>query len=145
MHEIIEKALKESRFKPVESDHQATGLHCHIHIEPVDMEGFVFCMRDHGFFLELITAIDLIEENEIEGLYVFNHYQGPARIAARIKTARDNPVLPSIGSIYPGAVWHERETAEFFGITFEGSMDTRHLLLPEDFAFHPLRKNFKAI
>jgi NADH-quinone oxidoreductase subunit C len=47
--------------------------------------------------------------------------------------------------VYPGADWHERETWEMFGITFEGHPAIRHLYLPNDFEGHPLRKDFPLL
>ncbi len=46
---------------------------------------------------------------------------------------------------YRGAAWHERETHEMFGITFEGNPDLRHLYLPSEFEGHPLRKEFPLL
>ena len=55
-------------------------------------------------------------------------------------TAGDS--LPTLTSVYPGVDWHERETAEMFGLTFVGHPDPGHLLLPNDFPGHPLLKSF---
>ncbi len=43
---------------------------------------------------------------------------------------------------YPGALWHEREVHEMFGISFTGNPDMRNLYLPGDFEGYPLRKDF---
>jgi len=43
---------------------------------------------------------------------------------------------------YPGAGWHERETAEMFGLTFNGNKDLRGIYLPAEFEGHPLRKDY---
>ncbi len=50
--------------------------------------------------------------------------------------------VDSVFRIWPTADWHERETAEMFGITFKGHPDPRKLLLPENWTVHPLRKDF---
>jgi NADH:ubiquinone oxidoreductase subunit C len=54
--------------------------------------------------------------------------------------------VTSLAHVWAGARWHERETAEMFGITFasvEGEvLDLDGLLLPEGFGAHPLRKDF---
>lgn len=47
--------------------------------------------------------------------------------------------VPSVADLFGSAAWHERETAEMFGIGFAGSEDNRPLLLPGD-AQPPLRK-----
>lgn len=50
--------------------------------------------------------------------------------------------LPSAVEVYAGAAWHERETYEMFGVTFTDHPHLVHLLLPENFEGHPLRKDF---
>jgi NADH-quinone oxidoreductase subunit C len=52
------------------------------------------------------------------------------------------PRIDSLSALVAGAGWHEREAAEMFGLDFVGAIDTRPLLLPDDFAGHPLRKDF---
>jgi len=46
---------------------------------------------------------------------------------------------------FAGAAWHERETWEMFGITFDGNPDLRHLYLPTEFEGHPLRKDYPLL
>ncbi|MER6353202.1 NADH-quinone oxidoreductase subunit C [Streptomyces sp. NPDC001634] len=64
------------------------------------------------------------------------------RLLVRTTVPHDAPALPSAVEIYAGAAWHERETHEMFGVTFEGHPALDHLLLPEGFEGHPLRKDF---
>ena len=53
--------------------------------------------------------------------------------------------IDSVTSIWPTADWHERETAEMFGITFKNHPDPRKLLLPDNWKVHPLRKDFPLL
>ncbi|MFC8140297.1 NADH-quinone oxidoreductase subunit C [Streptomyces paradoxus] len=64
------------------------------------------------------------------------------RLLLRTTVPQEAPALPSAVGVYAGAAWHERETHEMFGITFEGHPALDHLLLPENFEGHPLRKDF---
>ncbi|MFD0504992.1 NADH-quinone oxidoreductase subunit C [Streptomyces chiangmaiensis] len=64
------------------------------------------------------------------------------RLLLRTTVPHDAPVLPSAVDVYAGAAWHERETHEMFGVTFEGHPALDHLLLPDGFEGHPLRKDF---
>ncbi len=48
-------------------------------------------------------------------------------------------------SVYPGADWHERETWEMFGISFDGHPALRHIYLPFEFEGHPLRKDYPLL
>ena len=57
----------------------------------------------------------------------------------------DEPTVASIVPVYRGAEWHERETWEMYGFTFDGHPGLRHLYLPGEFEGHPLRKDFPLL
>lgn len=57
----------------------------------------------------------------------------------------DTLTVPSIVSVYAGANWHERETAEMYGISFAGHPDLRKLYLPTEFEGYPLRKDYPLL
>lgn len=56
--------------------------------------------------------------------------------------SKDDAWLDSLVPVYAGAAWHERETAEMFGIDFHGHPNLVKLYLPDAFEGHPLRKSF---
>jgi NADH-quinone oxidoreductase subunit C len=71
----------------------------------------------------------------------------PRRLLLRTRVPESDLRLASVTGIWPGAAWHERETHEMFGVTFDGFDDgsglpLRPLLLPEGFEGTPLRKSF---
>ena len=55
---------------------------------------------------------------------------------------RDNPVVPSVTSLWRAAYFPERETYDLLGIVFEGHPNLRRLLLWEGFEGHPLRRDY---
>lgn len=72
---------------------------------------------------------------------------GVRRLLLRTRVPDDDLRLPSLTGVWAGAAWHERETFEMFGVTFEGFDDgsgdfLRPLLLPDGFEGTPLRKSF---
>jgi NADH-quinone oxidoreductase subunit C len=54
----------------------------------------------------------------------------------------ENPSIPTVADIFPAANWHERETYDMFGITFEGHPDHRRILMWDSYPYFPLRKEF---
>nr|WP_107904175.1 NADH-quinone oxidoreductase subunit C [Streptomyces chartreusis] len=64
------------------------------------------------------------------------------RLLVRTTVPHEAPTLPSAVGVYAGAGWHERETHEMFGVDFADHPALDHLLLPENFEGHPLRKDF---
>ncbi|HEX2174353.1 MAG TPA: NADH-quinone oxidoreductase subunit C [Nocardioidaceae bacterium] len=83
--------------------------------------------------------------------------RGVRHLLLRTSLPRESPTLASARGVFAGAGWHERETAEMFGIAFTDSsavggsdspesaptvLQMRHLLLPDEFEGHPLRKDF---
>jgi len=140
---LIESALQKTDVSLEMLEYAQTGIHARAKISSDQLKQVARALYSAGFFLETVTAVDNLKTETMQGLWFFDHYQESSRLEIIIEAGRNNPVFPSIGTIYPGAVWHERESAEFFGITYEGSKDSRGLLLPLDVNFHPLRKDFK--
>lgn len=56
--------------------------------------------------------------------------------------SREDPRVPSITFLWPGAEWAEREAYDMFGIDFEGNRDLRRIYMPPDYMAFPLRKDF---
>ena len=55
----------------------------------------------------------------------------------------DNPEVPSLMPLWPGADFQEREVYDLMGIVFTGHPDLRRILLADDFRGHPLRKDWE--
>lgn len=129
----------------IPTDYAVCGYHLNVIIAPKFLEATVSELNKLGYFIESITGVDWIKDNEIEVVYDFNVYDiESSRAVVRTRTDRQAPCIPTITSIYAGANWHERETHDFFGIDFTGHPHLIPLLLPEDSDFHPLLKDFKA-
>ena len=128
----------------LERDYTQCGYHLDVQVAPDQLLEAVAIIDQNNYFIESITGVDWIDDGEIEVVYDFSRYDFDlCRVVIRTRTPRDNGSVPSITDIYTGANWHERETAEFFGITFTGHPHLINLLLPEEADYHPLRKDFK--
>ncbi len=64
------------------------------------------------------------------------------RLGVKTRVAVDDPHLPSVVELFPGANFHEREVYDFFGVVFDGHPDLRRILMPEDYEGHPQRRDF---
>jgi len=148
--EAVEEAVREKEMGPrrngvITRDYRVHGYHLDAQVDPDQLVEAVRIIDSLDFFIESITGVDWIKENQLEIIYDFSRYDFDlCRVVIRTRIARENPVVPTITSIYAGANWHERETHDFFGIKFDGHPHLIPLLLPEDADFHPLLKDFKA-
>ena len=94
--------------------------------------------------LSCVTGIDNgVEANTLEIAY--NLYSIPFHhsLMLKIVVPRVNAEVDTVSDIWRTANWHERETAEMFGIKFIGHPDPRRLLLPADWEGNPLRKDYQ--
>jgi NADH-quinone oxidoreductase subunit C len=129
----------------LERDYAVHGYHLDAQVAPDQLLEAVTILDEAEFFIESITGVDWIKEDQLEVIYDFSRYDFEVcRVVIRTRLARKEPEVPTITGIYAGANWHERETHEFFGIKFIGHPHLVPLLLPEDADFHPLLKDFKA-
>jgi len=67
------------------------------------------------------------------------------RVLLKADVPDDDPRIGTWVRTYSGAAWHERETHEMFGISFDGNADLRNIYLPTEFEGHPLRKEFPLL
>ncbi len=109
--------------------------------------GFLKDDPDLSFdFLSFVGGIDQLPNKPrfevVYQLYSMTHNHR-FRVSAHVPEGEDGKgSIRSVVDLWPTADWHERETAEMFGIVFEHHPDPRKLLLPEHWTVHPLRKDF---
>jgi NADH-quinone oxidoreductase subunit C len=92
-------------------------------------------------FFDWLSAYD----DASAGLAVVLHVWSTSHrrsVLLRTRVARTGASLPTVSGVWPGALWHERETFEMFGIDFAGHPELVPLLLPDGFEGNPLRKDF---
>lgn len=106
------------------------------------LEAVGWLKNEMGFtHLSTISGVDLGPTFEL--LYHFaNNF---TCLSIRTQIPRDNPLLPSICQLIPGAVLYERELQDMFGITVQNIPDGRPLVLPDGWPAgnYPLRKDWK--
>jgi NADH-quinone oxidoreductase subunit C len=96
-------------------------------------------VADGHTYLDLLTAVDRGEELEVVAHLVNPGTLGRVMIATRMPAG--DPHVATLTALLPAASWHERETAEMFGIAFDGHPDPRPLLLRTTLGRPPLRSS----
>lgn len=92
-------------------------------------------------YLTCLCVVDYEEHLQV----VYHLYSTSMKHMMVLKTnvSPDDPVVPTVTSVWLGADWYEREGHDLFGVTFEGHPNLAPLLLYEGFEGYPGRKNFE--
>jgi NADH-quinone oxidoreductase subunit C len=101
---------------------------------------------DPEFGFDMLIDLTAVDRYRTEGRFevVYHVYSLKNRRYLRLKVTadEDHPEVPSVTGVWASANWHERETYDMFGIRFAGHPDLRRMYMPEEFEYHPLRKDF---
>ena len=108
-------------------------------------------LRDHPELrfnmLTDMTAVDYLPRDPRFEV-VYQLYSVPNKVRLRLKIrlhqehTEETPEADSVSGIWPIANWLEREIWDMYGIRFKGHPDLKRILLYEEFAGHPLRKDY---
>jgi NADH-quinone oxidoreductase subunit C len=141
--ELAETAPK----KPVK--HEAKGPVFHVpgaHVPADRLLEIGRVLRDearfHFDYLSFVTAIDRPDQQQFEVVYHLYSMGLRHEVLLKVRVPRATPRVSSVVGLWQGADWHEREAYDLFGITFERHPDLRRLMMTEDWAGHPLRKDY---
>lgn len=139
-----EKSELEQRFPGVVDPDQRKGYEGFIVNRENLLEVATYLRDEMGYdFLSSVTGVDYLPEGKMEVVYhVFKSTGGPA-LVFKVQAPRDNPIVPSLVPLYPGANFQEREAWDLYGICFEGHPDLRRILMWEGFDGFPLRKDWR--
>lgn len=91
-----------------------------------------------------ITAVDWFRHRRMRFEVAANlvSQQHRRRLRVLMPLPADDPTVPSVTSVWPGAAYAERETYDMYGIIFDGNEDLTRILMPDDWEGHPLRKDY---
>ena len=141
---------------PVGSDRPSRGQAV-IHPSPSQWFEVAAAARADGFDQLIdLTAVDYLtygaDRSLPEGVQperfevvvgLISHERGE-RLRMRVQVPADDPSVPTLFDLWPGAENLEREAYDMFGIAFEGHPDLTRILMPEDWSGHPLRKDYDS-
>ena len=102
---------------------------------------------EHGFdMLVDITCVDYLNyrgaHDRFGLVYLLANTQTNERLTVRAFVNEPDLQVASLVPLWEGANWLEREVYDMFGITFADHPDHRRILMPEQFAAYPLRKDY---
>ena len=102
---------------------------------------------EHGFdMLVDLTAVDYLyypdAVDRFGVVYALLNVTTGERLYVKTMLNEPELELPSVFSLWMGADWMEREVFDMYGIRFEGHPDLRRILMPDEFAAYPLRKDY---
>lgn len=144
-HEKIVNILKEkyeSEILSVETPYQFLTINLRQE-KIIEIIRFLYQHPELKFeFLTTLCGIHYPEQHQIGVMYQLHSLTNNYRIRLKIYLPEENPVTPTLTSLFAAANWMERETYDFFGVKFTGHPDLRRLLNVEDMIIHPLRKEY---
>lgn len=81
---------------------------------------------------------------EFDLIYILYSFSRNDRVRVKARIA-DGYKPESAVPVHLTANWLEREAFDMFGIEFAGHPDLRRILLPDEWAGHPLRKDYSIV
>ena len=90
--------------------------------------------------LSSITAVDW--RDHYESVYHLTSWTRNVMVQINAWIPHEDPRIDSVTPLWSGADAHEREAYDLMGIVYDGHPKLERILLPKDFQFHPLRKDF---
>ena len=121
-----------------------------VYLTPDQLIPALTTLRDRsGFQLLEVGGVDYLGyprrdpgKPRFEVHYVLLNPETHERVILKVGVSDPDPAIPSAVPLWLGADWMEREVFDMYGIRFEGHPDLRRILMPEEFAAYPLRKDY---
>jgi len=96
--------------------------------------------------LAFLQAVDLIEENKFQLIYMLYNYDCKINIGIRVFIDRVEAEMTSIHNLWPHAWQYQRELKEMFGIDFPGSPKVDESFVLEGWdEIPPMRRDFNTL
>ncbi|HYS71718.1 MAG TPA: NADH-quinone oxidoreductase subunit C [Thermoplasmata archaeon] len=90
--------------------------------------------------ISCITAVDW--RDHYESVYHVTSWKRNCMVQINAWIPHDDPHIDSVVPLWNGANVHEREAYDLMGIVYDGHPNLTRILLPKDFEYFPLRKDF---
>lgn len=93
-------------------------------------------------YLTTLCGIHYPDLKQIAVMYQFRNLVKNLQIRFKIYLPEENPVTPTLTTVFSAANWMERETYDFFGVIFEGHPNLKRILNVDDMIIFPMRKEY---
>jgi NADH-quinone oxidoreductase subunit C len=102
---------------------------------------------DFEFLLcEDITAVDwATRKNRFTVVYHIFSLKNKFRLVLKSDVDESDCNIDTVSSVWKTSNWQERECFDMYGIKFNNHPDLRRIYMPEEFEYHPLRKDFPLL
>jgi len=93
-----------------------------------------------------VTAIDWARRKDrFTVVYHLFSLKNKFQLVVKADVDESDCNIDTVSSVWRSANWHEREVYDMYGITFNFHPDLRRMYMPEEFEYHPLRKDFPVL
>ena len=119
-----------------------------LHVKREKLEEVARILRDNSnlqFEMCLgVSGVHYPEQSgrELHAVYPLLSISRNRRIRLEVSVPDSDPHIPTLVEVWAGNNWHERETFDRFGIIFDGHAGLTRILMPDDWAGHPQRKDY---
>ena len=119
-----------------------------IEVDAAKLYDIIFWLKtDSELQISFLTNLGGVHYPDSEGseFAIVYHLQSMVnnfRLRLKAFVSKENTEVDSIVDIYAGANWMERETFDYYGITFNGHPDMRRILNEDSMDYFPMRKEY---
>lgn len=93
--------------------------------------------------LEDVTGIDwATRKNRFSVVYHVFSIKNSFRLRLTVDVDDETLHVDTVTGVWLSANWYERETYDMYGIKFTNHPDLRRMYMPEEYEYHPLRKDY---
>jgi len=109
------------------------------------VSGYIATASGRDLNFPSTQGLQTLPELKPKRFSVSYHLLAMRQPAARVRLKvwlDDGEAVQSVVPVWPTADWHEREQYDLMGISFEGHPNLTRILMEDDWAGHPLRKDY---
>ncbi len=93
-------------------------------------------------YLTTLCGVHFPDLKSISVVYQLHNLLENKRLRIKIFLSEEKPTVPTLTTVFPAANWMERETYDFYGVTFTGHPNLKRILNVEDMTIFPMRKEY---